>query len=224
MAIKNLMEDIVRNTVYEVLKNDTDISQPDTNIEDIIAYVLNRIAPRYITSERGILHGKLEARLVVQQKTDIFLLIYEAIEVIKKRRATELGIPVSETSVSMCRFPHIIGEVLEETTFSIITDVEISLYHKDRLAVMIDSDWKNPYKTNKPTMGYYHFWPEYDEQTMGRTDIPIIFTIVFRHPDFKDQMIDIEIDIASNAGMGKSMVVPITLMQARDGFTVEPQL
>lgn len=216
MAVKNLMEDIVRNVVSEVLKNDTDISESHSNVEDIIAYVLNRIPPKYITSERGVLHGKLEARIVFQQKTDIFFLIYEAIDVINRRRATELGVPSNDIDTSQLRFPHIIGEVLEETTFSIISDIEITLYYKDRPAVMVDVDWKNPYKTNPATMGYYHFWPVFDSEKMTKNDNPVKFTLVFRHPDFQEQMIETEVNLSPNAGMGKSHVVPITLMRARE--------
>lgn len=221
MTVRNLMEDIVRNIVYEVLKNDADISQPDTNIEDIIAYVLNRIPPRYFTSERGILHGKLEEKLVRQQKTDIFFLIYEAIDVIKKRRGTELIFSVQESSLNIYRFPHIIGEVLEETTFSIISDIDITLHYKDRLAFMVGDDWKNPYKTNSATMGYYHFWPGYDETMMGKAVGPIKFTLVFRHPKFQEQMVDIDVELGGNSGMGKSMVVPITLLHVKDGVVLD---
>lgn len=145
MSYQNLMEDIVANVVEEVLRNDKDLNPEEFRRNDIIAYVLNRIAPRYVTSERGILHGKLEAKYAVQERTDILFCVYEAIEVIKSRRSTEVSGAISTGfDGDTCRFAHIVGEVLEETTMVLIPDVEVSLLYNDRVAEMVDSSWKNP--------------------------------------------------------------------------------
>jgi len=221
MSYQNLMEDIVGNVVDEVLKNDKDLNPEEYRKDDIVAYVLNRINPRYITSERGILHGKLEARYATQERTDILFSIYEAIEVIKSRRATGAG---DSTGGKVCedagRLAHIVGEVLEETTMVMIPDVEISLLYNDRVAEMIDEGWKNPYKTNRATRGYYHFWPVYHgEDMMKGKKIP--FTLVFRHPKFKEKRMDIEIDLLVEPDMAKSHVVPIVLLSANEGVDLD---
>ncbi len=117
MAVKNLMEDIVAALVDEVLlKTSKDDSDIKVYKDDIITYVLNRIPPKYYTSERGILHGKLDSQFVFQQKTDILLLTHEAINTFKKRRSSEL--PVSEEKTAKEYFlPHVLGEILGRNYF-----------------------------------------------------------------------------------------------------------
>jgi len=219
MAIKNMMEDIVTNIVEELLKNDNDIPQSETNIEEIIAYVLNRIPPKYTTSERGILHGKLESRFKTQQKTDIFLYTYEAINVMKGRRPSAKA-PGKDESEAPRRLAHIIGEVLEESTFSVVQDIEITLLFKGEVVKMADPNWENPYKTNKSTMGYYHFWPEYIPEKMQGEKF-INFTLNFKHPQLIEKDVEIRVEISPNTGTGKSHSVPIVLLKAKDGAKLD---
>lgn len=221
MSYQNLMEDIVGNVVDEVLKNDKDLKPEEYRKDDIVAYVLNRIAPRYVTSERGILHGKLNAKYATQERTDILFCIYEAIEVIKSRRSTMAGDVVGSKSCEDAgRLAHIVGEVLEETTMVIVPDVEISLLYGERVAEMIDEGWKNPYKTTRATKGYYHFWPVYHgAEKMAGKKIP--FTLVFRHPKFKEKRVDIEIDLLTEPNIAKSHIVPIVLLSANDGVDLD---
>jgi competence protein ComFB len=221
MSIRNLMEDITRVAVEEVLKKDNELTQINSNVDDIAAYVLNRVSPKYVTSERGILHGKLQARLATQQKTDIFMLIYEAIEVIKKRRNKDVKSGHTEFADSASkRFPHIIGQVLEETTFSVISDIDINLYFGKTKCDMVDSDWKNPYITNKATMGYYHFWPAYDEKIMGSSSL-FKFRIEFSHKLLADKEFEFELDFDSPTGIGMSYIVPIVLLQPKPGIPLK---
>ncbi len=49
---------------------------------------------------------------------------------------------------------------------------------------MINTDWSNPYITNKATKGYFHFWPEYPEkECKDISNIEIQLTL--KHPKFK---------------------------------------
>jgi competence protein ComFB len=221
MSFKNLMEDITRAAVEEVLRKDNEINQVNSNVDDIAAYVLNRVTPKYVTSERGILHGKLQARLATQQKTDIFMLIYEAIEVIKKRRnKDEISGHTKFDNTALKRFPHIIGQVLEETTFSVISDIEITLYFGKSKCNMVDSDWKNPYETNKPTMGYYHFWPEYDDKLM-KSGSSYKFRLEYRHKLLSDKDFEFELEYDSPTGIGMSYIIPIVLLQPKPGIALK---
>lgn len=221
MSFRNLMEDITRAAVEEVLKKDNEVTQINSNVDDIAAYVLNRVSPKYVTSERGMLHGKLQARLATQQKTDIFMLIYEAIEVIKKRRNKDEKSGHSKFADSaLKRFPHIIGQVLEETTFSVIPNVEITLYFGNSKCEMVDSDWKNPYKTNKPTMGYYHFWPVYDEKIMGSSTI-FKFRLEYSHKLLSNKEFEFELNFDSPTGTGISNIIPIVLLQPKPGVPLK---
>jgi len=220
MAVKNLMEDIVAALVEEVLGKTSKDGDSDARIyrEDIITYVLNRIPPKYYTSERGILHGKLEAQFVFQQKTDILLLTYEALKTVKKRRSSELSVPL-EGKIKEYFFPHILGEVLEETTFSVIPNVEVTILYKDEPAEMIDQLWKNPYVTNKATKGFFHFWPKLPEKDLDNINKTknVKFEIVCTHPQFNSYKLEFELAIVENRNVYKSFIMPMILLKKLDG-------
>jgi len=212
MSITNLMRDIVINTIDEVLKEEENKSIPEASRDDIIAYVLNRVQPKYATSERGVLHGILEARYTVQQRVDIFFLIYEAIHIINRRASnpSETGGSFSHSSYFL---PHIVGQVLEESTLSIISDIEVTLLYKGAPAEMVDSYWENPYKTNLATKGHYHFWPRYAQAGMGEGSA-IPFTISFHHTKLADKKLDITMSTVVTKEPVKTQFVPLVLMGA----------
>lgn len=217
MPVKNIMEDLVSSTIDEIIKEEKYFAGIDEYKQDISAYVLNRIPPRYITSERGILHGKLESRFLFQQKTDIILLIHEALEVIKNRRDTPTSVELSNTIDKRdVFFPHIIGEVLEETTFSIIPDVEVTLLYKNVPAKMVDSSWENPYKTGRGTLGYYHFWPDPEATRTAQGD-EAVFSIRFRHPKFEEKEFDVAIKTTPAFNIADSRPVQIALLHMKEG-------
>ena len=215
MGIKNLMEDIIISVVNEVLsKEDKELLHSNTYKQDIITYVLNRVPPIYYTSERGVLHGKLKSQFAFQQRIDILFLTHEAIKVIKNRRASEIHSDYMKIDKMTYFIPHIIGEVLEETSFSIMPDVEALLLFKGEPALMIDSSWKNPYITNNATKGYYHFWPEFIEGEMDKED-EINFQITFNHPNFQLKKIDFVVNVVKNFTFYKSHIIPIALLETK---------
>ena len=109
MAVKNLMEEIVGSVVMEILSREKDEqSQSELFREDVIAYVLNRVPPKYFTSERGIIHGKIESKFIIQKKADILFLVYEAISVVKIRRASVDHSDYSSIEEKSDFFPHIL--------------------------------------------------------------------------------------------------------------------
>jgi competence protein ComFB len=216
MAIRNLMEDIITFVVKEVIQNEMGAAPSGIYEQDIIAYVLNRVPPRYITSERGIIHGKLDSKFKMQQRTDILFLIHEAIRNIKTRRTpTTHGEYVEKTSKEPF-LPHIMGEVVEETTFSIVNDIEVTLLFKGKPAAMIDSTWKNPFLVKKATKGFYHFWPAYVAGKMDERK-PISFSLRFAHPKFATKEIVCELALKDNLNLYESIIVPISLVQIKEG-------
>jgi competence protein ComFB len=204
------MKDIVINTIDEVLKEEENKKIPVNSRDDIIAYVLNRVQPKYTTSERGLLHGILEARYKIQQRVDIFFLIYEAIHIISRRvsNPSETGGTISH---SIYFLPHIVGQVLEESTLSIISDIEVSLFYGGTPAEMVDSYWENPYKTNIATKGHYHFWPQYSESSMGKGSA-VPFTLRFHHTKLADKKLDITMSAVLTKEPVKTQFVPLVLM------------
>ncbi len=220
MAVRNLMEDIVDSLVEEVLAKTNRDEKDDAVIykDDVVTYVLNRIPPKYYTSERGMLHGKLDSQFVFQQKTDILLLAHEGIKIIKKRRSSELP-AFKEDKIKEYFLPHILGEVLEETTFSIIPKVTVTLLYNDKPAGMIDKSWKNPYVTNKSTKGFFHFWPNLQdfekEIKKGGREIP--FSVLCSHPKFNKKKMDLSLSIAEGQNSHKSYIMPMILMEKLEG-------
>lgn len=216
MSIKNMMEDITGSVLEEIIKKDENVCEIDNCREDIIAYVLNRIPPKYVTSERGILHAELDSRFKFQEKSDILFLIHEAISVINKRRNNSPSELEKNISNSDFFFPHILGEVLEETTFSIIPDIEVSLLKDGKLVSMVDSNWQNPYHTNSAIKGYFHFWPDATDNNINSGD-EIEFELKFNHPKFKEKIQKISIPVYDTYKLNRTVTVPITLMELKNG-------
>lgn len=214
MALRNLMETIVADIVDEIISNNNKLSLDHAKREDIIAYVLNRVPARYITGERGILHSMLEDRYAPQKRSDVLFLVYEAFDIITKRRDT--GAFHSEEPPSVSRFPHVMGEVLEETTFSVIPDVTVTLEINNKAADMVDAEWENPYKTHKATKGYYHFWPAFSEAVMGNSKVQKA-VVRFSHPQFAEKSIELDLEVLDAKDTGKTKVVPIVLLKAKEG-------
>ena len=215
MPVNNLIKDIVINTLDEVLKKESQNDVSSASRDDIIAYVLNRVPPKYVTSERGFLYGILDARYKVQERIDVLFLIYEAIYRILNRRnaaTTAKGISVPELNAYL---PHIVGQVLEESTLSVIPDVEVTLMYDKNLTAMVDDDWQNPYRTSQATKGHYHFWPKYSESIMKKT-AGIPFRLTFRHPHCNDQSLDLTLDVSNKSDFGISQFIPIVLMKVKD--------
>ena len=218
MATNNIMEDIVYSLATEVMKNDNDLALIDASSDDIVAYVLNRIPPRYVTSERGILHGKLRSMSSPQEHVDILFLIYEAINIIEKRRDSEPAFEKSELGEDGICFPHLLGEVFEEETFSYIPEIKIQISIENKIMEMIDEGWKNPYETHSSTRGYFHFWPKYNKETMGKVST---VKFIFSHPKFITKEVELDIETITLSAIGKSKVLPVTLMSLKEGETLD---
>lgn len=215
MPVNNLMKDIVINTLDEVLKKEAPKDVSSASRDDIIAYVLNRVPPKYVTSERGFLYGILDARYKVQERIDVLFLIYEAIYKILKRRDPASAARAITVPESAAYLPHLVGQVLEESTLSVIPDVEVTLMFGTAPAAMIDSDWENPYRTSRATKGHFHFWPKYSDSAMKATS-GIPFKLTFRHPHCLDHAIDLSLDVSGRSDFGVSRFIPIVLMKARE--------
>ncbi|HOP62233.1 MAG TPA: late competence development ComFB family protein [Spirochaetota bacterium] len=220
MEFFNLIEMIVKDIIDEVLSRDENLQGLKFHRNDIIAYVLNRVPPRYVTGERGIIHTRIDPRLKSQQHTDILFLTYEAIELFSKRRESE----VDEHDESMEKItgllPHMIGEALDEATLSVIPDLMITLLYNDSPAHMIDSGWKNPYHGTKATRGYFHFWPRFMEGEMKVSE-DVEFKIKFEHPKFEPRSVKVTAKAGTRHDFGKTHSIPLVLLKLKDGVNAD---
>lgn len=215
MLVKNIMEDIVNSTVDEILAKEKKAKDFENNKQDIIAYVLNRIPPKYVTSERGILHAELDFKFLFQQKTDMVMHIYDVLSLIEKRRSEEKHLSEDITSYNLY-FPHLLGEVLEESSFSVIGDVKITLLLDGKPAEMMDSSWANPYTTKKSVNGYYHFWPVSPDSRYKSGD-EVEFELLFEHPKFETYKQPIKILLYHNLKMNRTKNIPMVLLKLKEG-------
>ncbi len=216
MEYFNLMEVIVNDTVDEVIKNNGNMKDLEYHKTDIMAYVLNRVPARYVTSERGIIHGRIDTRLRFQQHTDILFLIYEGIEIFSKRRKCGPENGSFDSVWKKGLIPHIMGEVLEEKTLSVIPGVKITLFLDGEPVRMIDENWRNPYYTAAATRGYFHFWPDIDDK-IDDTTKSVTFTVRYDHDSCEDHEVQFTVNLNEKMKIGKSHTIPMALMKLKEG-------
>ncbi|MBN2038594.1 MAG: late competence development ComFB family protein [Spirochaetes bacterium] len=220
MGIVNIMEDKIKSTVIDVLATRDDRFLLTSYIEDIIAYVLNRVPPRYITSERGFVHSEIEFSIDIQLQADIKFCVDDAIRTLIHRREPEARNAetdyLNEISVSKHYFfPHIAGEVLEDSTFKIIPNVEIQLVYNDSRVPMIDPAWSNPYFTCNSTKGFYMFWPDFMPDDMNNSG-DNLFRIIYHHKNYHRKEVSFSLRVMDKFTYASEKVIPLTFLKPRD--------
>ena len=95
MQLKNYQEDIVQHIIDIMLEDQPEIEADETFINDVAAYVLNRIPPKYIMSERGF--TRLAALELIDDEDDnnllnlvqLMMFVSKGMETVKDRRRPE---------------------------------------------------------------------------------------------------------------------------------------
>ncbi len=83
MALVNITELIVRETLNKILDEEyPDICRCDKCIDDMLAIVLNRLQPQYVSTPKGALFKRIDATLT-QNVVDMKIVIVQAIEIVK---------------------------------------------------------------------------------------------------------------------------------------------
>jgi competence protein ComFB len=83
MKVYNYMEDIVRDTLEELLSKKEDICKCEKCKFDIMTWALNRLPPKYIVSDKGRIFTKLQ-EVEVQFRADVVRELTKAISHISK--------------------------------------------------------------------------------------------------------------------------------------------
>ena len=81
MRAHNIMEDIVRNYLDEMLTMRFDVCSCDKCKEDVMAYVLTRVPPKYVTTDSGAMHTLTE-QTKVEQSSVILKELVNALRII----------------------------------------------------------------------------------------------------------------------------------------------
>ncbi len=179
MKIHNILEEQVINRV-QTIYNDKDIQEApwfhcgcEQCRLDTTAYVLNRLKPRYVVSERGIAHAEAEAGS--QLDADLDFLIIEGIKKVSSVRrsfhgkADFIGNEIDEFEAAF-NFPIFSGTVYDGNTFKPLPNGNVTLKYENAPIDMLDETWFNPYTLHEQTNGAYTFWVKpiqadnYDEE------------------------------------------------------------
>ncbi len=167
MKIHNILEDEVISRV-KTIYSDEDIQKAEwfhCGCEqcklDTVAYVLNRLTPRYVVSERGIAHAVSEH--ASQLDADVDFLIIEGIKKVSTvRRSFHGKEPLYENEidefVSAYNFPIFHGTIYDGESFEPLKHGTIILKLDNDPVEMIDETWSNPYSLHVSTNGAYAFW------------------------------------------------------------------
>ena len=83
MALVNIMEDIVKDKLTELLKSET-CCKCDRCIEDMTALALNKLPARYVSTHNGELFSKLDST-IRQNTVDLNFTVASAIEAVANK-------------------------------------------------------------------------------------------------------------------------------------------
>jgi len=197
MRLKNYNEDLVLETVKIVLKDRPDIPASRSLVLDVAAYALNRVPPKYITSERGFTrefvhdgNGEEGERLV--NVIELITLVNRAVDVVARRRreAVPARRPVTlslkDEDLHLTYFynmPHIFGRVVDESSGQPVIDARATLWVNDQVSVPAEPGWHNPITTHEQTKGYFSFWPQVE---MGQSETARVdLRVSFEHDGYK---------------------------------------
>ncbi len=193
MRLKNYNEDLVLETVKIVLKDRPDLHPSRSFILDVAAYALNRIPPKYITSERGFTREFVQAnngngdegeKLI--NVIELITLVNRAVDVVVRRRRDAVPARPSRTltlkdaDLHLTYFynmPHIFGRVVDGASGEPVIAAQATLWVNDQVSVPAEPGWHNPITTNEQTKGYFSFWPQVEmgEAETAKVDLRISF-------------------------------------------------
>ncbi len=198
MHLKNYNEDLVMNTVNIVLKDRADVKATRSFVLDVAAYTLNRIPPKYITSERGFTRELIRSAAGengdgLVNVIELITLINRAVDVVASRRHAEAAArrrPPTRAPEDAARrltyfynMPHIFGRLVSAGDGRPVIAADATLYVNNNLSVPAEPGWHNPYRTNEQTKGYFSFWPQAETGTEDAMRIELSLGI--NHSGFK---------------------------------------
>ncbi|MFH1094463.1 MAG: late competence development ComFB family protein [Candidatus Omnitrophota bacterium] len=83
MNAHNIMEDIVKNHLNEILAKRPDLCKCSKCVEEIMARVLNNLPAKYITTDSGAMHTLID-QVKVEQSSKIIKELMKGLEYLQK--------------------------------------------------------------------------------------------------------------------------------------------
>jgi competence protein ComFB len=170
MELHNTVEDLIIGQVEDIFgaleqgANPEKFCTCDQCRMDTACYVLNRVAPRYIVSNRGVARVEQENIARQQRDADITALIWEGLKRVNHTQRPTAS-HKSHNAVGAAshepvfNIPTIIGRLFNGNNFSPLADVKVELLRDGEIVAMKDSNWQNPYNLVANTEGTFTFWP-----------------------------------------------------------------
>jgi hypothetical protein len=201
MQLKNYQEDVVMHVIDVALENSPDLRSDITFVNDVAAYVLNRVPPKYIMSERGFTRFVSLHFLNDENGTDsglvnlleLMAIVNRGIDMVKERRKTVIPsgsysyfrttIPDIKNIEYMHNFPQFIGRVKDSDSKKPVNNACVTLFIDGLKAQPAEPGWINPYYTTELTKGAYSFWPRAIKNTAKSKRSKV--TITIEHKDYK---------------------------------------
>jgi len=170
MDIHNTSEDIVFGTANKVFEEIQKSNNPDKYClceqcqVDTICYTLNRIAPHYIVSNRGLTRVQQNGIKRQQIEADVTTLVYNGLRLVNHNMRPTAAHDGSQSQTQKTNrpvfdIPTISGRIFDGISFDPIVGIEVELYCEGELVHMRNSNWQNPYTMISSTPGAFSFWP-----------------------------------------------------------------
>jgi competence protein ComFB len=170
MELHNTVEDLIIGQVEDIFgalehgANPEKFCTCDQCRMDTACYVLNRVAPRYIVSNRGAARVEQESIERQQRDADITALIWEGLKRVNHtQRPTASHKSHNAAGAAshepVFNIPTIVGRLFNGNNFSPLADVKVELLRDGEMVTMKDSNWQNPYNLVANTVGTFTFWP-----------------------------------------------------------------
>ncbi|TVQ27511.1 MAG: hypothetical protein EA382_03545 [Spirochaetaceae bacterium] len=197
MKLKNYQEDVVLRAIEIALEDDQELLRDEDFVNDVAAFVLNRVPPRYVMSERGFLRLALEhadegqADESLANVIELMMLVNRGVELVRTRRprvkAATVAAPVRVASdqpelALVHNYPQFIGRVVEASTGAPVYGAVVTMTVAGDALPAAHSGWENPYVTHELTRGHFSFWPQ--GTTHRDEQLDTVFGFSVAHPDF----------------------------------------
>lgn len=161
IELKNIVEDIVLELIDSMDESRSGEINKNQKRE-IAAYVLNRIRPMYITSNRGFTNLIVKYQNDPQFLADLMTQVNEAKKIIKRSNLDSLD---DEVKVDLDKnklhyiLPKIYGKLISTRMMAPVEEAEVALYINHELGVSFFGRWKNPVMLKPRDEGIFSFAP-----------------------------------------------------------------
>jgi competence protein ComFB len=187
---------------------------------DTACYVLNRIGPHYISSNRGVTRVEQGTIAHQQEEAEIVSLIYEGIGKVNHNRrpfinhGAKNAEPETASNAPVFNLPTIVGRIFNGLNFEPLSEAKIELRRNGDLVAMKDASWQNPFDMVSNTEGMFTFWPSSIPAESANTHKVFEFSVRLEAPNLEPLIhffkipVTSEIQAAGAYSMERSFKLP----------------